>query len=251
MKKEKLITNMWIFTVLLIFVFTSIVINEKKYAIISPKVKEKLVTYAEENYKNIYKDFSYGKIKYNIGKENYQLKVINKNNKHLYFYLIYNHNSKKISSTYKNDYVEGKSLLNFYKKRFEKSLNKNSRNKHYVSFNKKLNEYDTIVEEKLLEDKDISSLKIITVKTSIRIDTFDEKEITSNITKEYNSINKKGITPRLYSFEILFDDELKSFLVENLTEEIIKNNTNEIIRAIMVNDNSIVNKYNIKFKYLN
>lgn len=251
MKKEKLMTNMWIFTILLIFIFTYIVINEKKYVIISPRIKERLVTYAEENYKNIYKDFSYGKIKYNIGKENYQLKVINKNNKHLYFYLIYNHNSKKISSTYKNDYVEGKSLLNFYKKRFEKSLNKNSRNKHYVSFNKKLNEYDTIVEEKLLEDKDISSLKIITVKTSIKIDSFDEKEITSNITKEYSNINKKGITPKLYSFEVLFDDELKSFLVENLTEEIIKNNTNEIIRAIMVNDKSIVNKYNIKFKYLN
>ena len=73
----------------------------------------------------------------------------------------------------------------------------------------------------------------------------------SNITKYYKYINKNGYNPKYYNFDIINKKDIsKELKIKYLDENLINNNLNEIIGAIIANDSSIESKYSIKYKFI-
>lgn len=246
-KKNKLLTNMWIFSTIIIVLFALIIINEKKYILLETKVEKKLKNYINSNYQEIKKDLKIGKINYQPGSHIYHLKLTNKQNKNLFFTLSYK--NKKISSTYQKDYVEGKSLLTFYKRKAEKEINNGKKLKTTLLFAKKLNSYTSDIKEKLINNEG-KTLPIYLLKTELKPTSFNIESIASSI-KDYNQyIVSLGYHPKSYTFKILFEDINNSFEIKNITSEQIDQHTEEIISGIMNKDKSITTKYNITYQYL-
>ena len=109
MKEQKKLTiKMAIFTFIIFVCFGIIILNEKSAPYYASRIHKKLLTYLNETYKDEINTFSIDDTKYKNTK--YTLKVKSKENKNLYFIVTYN--SKKITDTYKEDYLEGKTLIN-------------------------------------------------------------------------------------------------------------------------------------------
>lgn len=243
-KKNQLMFNMWVFYVIIIVIFSIIIINEKKYLFLESRIENKLKEYINSNYKELENKVKINKIKYYNNTKEYKIKVESKENKHLYFNVSYK--NKEINTTYNNDYQEGGSILNYYRNKFEKELNNNSE----IAFTKTLNEYPSNVLEKILNDE-IKSLPIYNIKTELKPSSTDINDISSSIMSYKDNIISQEFKPQYYEFDILFEDITKSFKVELLTEELINNYLNDIIYGIINNDINVIQKYQIKYKYLN
>ena len=128
MKEQKKLTlGMAIFTFIIFVSFGVIILNEKSAPYFAPKIEKKILEYLKTEYKEEYNDFDIGTTIYS--KTKYNLKVTSKKNKNLYFKIFYN--NKKITDTYKEDYKQGKTLLNSITEKVEKQL----KNKYNQEFN--------------------------------------------------------------------------------------------------------------------
>lgn len=246
-KKNSLITNMWIFSTIIIVLFAIILIDEQKYTLLETKIEEKLTTYINSNYQEIKKDLNIHKINYQPGSHLYKIKLINKQNKNLFFYVSYQ--NKKISSTYQKDYVEGNSLLTFYKKKFEKEINDGRKLKTTLTFTKKLNSYTSDIKENLINNQ-IKSLPIYQLKTELKPASFTINDISSSIQTYHQYIISLGYNPKSYTFKVLFEDINNSFEIKNITSELINNHTEELINGIINKDKNIITMYNITYQFL-
>ena len=243
-EQKKLMLQMGTFFILVFSIFTYIVLNEKKSVILTPKVEKKLLEYIDNNYMEEKTNLNIGKIKYIKNKDKYQIKLTNNTNSNLYFYVSYK--NKKISSTYQKDYIEGNSLFT----KFNSEYNKNISNSK-VSFSKNLNNYPTTISEQIINN-DIKSLPIYSVEKELTINSHTESIIVNEIINFYNKNKSLGYKPKEYNLIIVDKNDINfSIKIDNLTEDLIINNINEIISAIIKNDNSIMNKYSIKYKYIN
>ena len=129
--KNKLIFGQASLLLILIITFGLIIINEKAGEIFTPKVKEKMDNYLEDNYENIINEINKNKVTYKNRK--FKMKISSKKNKNLYFYL--NYNKGQIKDTYNSDYLEGQSLYNNLKKSMERDILKNKNiNPKYLNF---------------------------------------------------------------------------------------------------------------------
>lgn len=246
-KKNKLLTNMWIFSTIIIVLFALIIMNEKKYILLETKVEEKLKNYIDSNYQEIKEDVKIGKIDYQPGSHIYTLKLTSRQNKNLFFTLSYK--NKKISSTYQRDYIEGKSLLRFYQKKAEKEINDGKKLKTTLTFTKKLNSYTSDIKEALINGE-VKTLPIYNLKTELKPITFSIDNITSSI-QEYNQyILSLGYHPKSYTFKVLSESINNSFEIKNITIELIDSHLEEIINGILNKDKSIITMYNITYQYL-
>ena len=246
-KKTKLLTNMWIFSTIIIALFAIIIINEKKYILLENKIEEKLNTYIDSNYQEIKEELKLGKIKYLAASHIYQMKLTSKQNKNLFFTVSYQ--NKKISSTYQKDYVKGKSLLTFYKKKAEKEINEGKTLKTTFTFTKNLNSYTSDIKEELINGE-IKSLPIYQLQTELKPSSFSIDSISSSIKNYHQYIISLGYHPKTYTFKILLDNKQNSFEIKNIASELINNHTEEIISGIINKDNSIIINYNITYEYL-
>lgn len=246
-KKTKLLTNMWIFSIVIIALFAIIIINEKKYILLETKIEKKLNTYINSNYQEIKEELNIGKINYQAASHIYQIKLTSKKNKNLFFTVSYQ--NKKISSTYQKDYVKGNSLLTFYKKKAEEEINNGKTLKTTFTFTKSFNSYTSDIKEDLTNDK-IKSLPIYQLQTELKPISFNIDSISSSIKDYHQYIISLGYHPNNYTFKILLDDKENSFEIKNLTSELINNHTEEIINGIINKDNSIMIHYNITYQYL-
>lgn len=246
-KKNKLITNMWIFSTIIIVVFALIIINEKKYTLLEDKIEEKLTTYINSNYQEIKQEIKIHNIKYQPGSHLYKMKISNQQNKNLFFYVSY-HN-KKISSTYQKDYMEGKSLLTFYQEKFEKDINEGKKLKTSFTFTKKLNSYTSDIQEAFIHNQ-IKELPIYELKTELKPTSFTVADISSSIKDYHQYILSLGYHPKSYTFKVLFDDINQSFELKKVTPELINTNTKEIINGIISKNQDIMSLYNITYQYL-
>ena len=104
--KNRLLIGQGILTIFIIVAFGVIVINEKGGELFKDKVEEKINTYLESNYQDIINKVDKEDIKYEG--TTFTKKITSKTNKNLFFYVKYS--DKKITDTYKQDYIEGKSL---------------------------------------------------------------------------------------------------------------------------------------------
>lgn len=251
MKEQKKLTlGMAIFTFIIFVSFGVIILNEKSAPYFAPKIEKKLLTYLKEEYKDEYNDFNVGTTIYS--KTKYSLKVTSKKNKNLYFNIFYN--DKKITDTYKEDYKQGKTLLDFITKKIEKSL-KNKYNQDFtITMSKSLDEYSKQIQDNLILKNDLKLLKIYTLETTIS-SKWNTTDIGTKIIKLNSNLKEDDLIPRSYNITIINSkDPTKSLKINNLSPEIIEDSTllSSIISDIIKNEKSeLLSKNNITYKYFN
>ena len=248
-KQRRLLLSRNIFILIIFICFGVIVVTEKSRDLLIPKAEEKLSKYLEETYPNL---DNITKSKTTFNGEKYQMKISSKENKNLFFYIYYI--NKKTTDTYKKDYLEGKNLLEKIKKDLQKEIKTITDNSFKVKINSKLNEYTTLVRERIIKEDNLKELKFYSLEKDLVIDNWNSKEITSKITKLIDSCYKNKITPKSYNITITNKKDItESILISNLDEEFLNNKDKEkIINDILEDNNSkLIKTAKIKYKYLN
>ena len=240
-KQKKLLLERSIFILIVFVALGVIVITEKFGNIMIPKASKKINTYVDEKYKDL-------NLKTNdvtFKNTTYTMKVESKENKNHYFYI--NYYNRKITDTYKKDYVEGKNLLNYLKKKLKKEINNKTNTNCDIEITSTLDKYTELVQEKIIKEDNLLELKFYIIKKELVIDKWDEETITNKIN---NFLEKfENITPKSYTITITNKEDItESIEIKNITNEVTK----EIISDIINNKKSDLLKENkITYKYLN
>ena len=244
---NKLQLQYYIFLIIVFVSLTILVTGEKISPLMVNKIDKKLDDYIKEQYKLT--DIKTTKTTYKDTK--YQKKVINKSNDKYYFIIYYN--KKKITDTYKEDYIEGKTFLKYISKSIENNIYKKTNNKYSISINNKLDKFTDEVKNKVLKEDNLESLSIYTLSYELKT-IFDYKTISKQIIDIDNNLSKNNINPKSYEITITNNKDItKSINIKGINRDIIKtNNLYIIISDIISNKKStIIEENNITFEYLN
>ena len=250
-QQQKLKMQMFIFTVFIFVAFSLIIVKEKTSTILIPKVENKINNYINEKYKEKKNYFNTSKVTYKTPK--YLMKVTNKINNNYYFYIYYQ--DKKITDTYKKDYLEGKSILKHSTKEIQKEVNKiTNDNKYIISIDNKLNDFSNEIQNRIINEENLSNLRIYNIEKEYKVEKINNETLSKIIKEEISTLEEENITPRTYKFILTEKKDITNSLeVSNITYKFINNSSyNEIINDI-INDNhsKLIKNANIKFKYLN
>ena len=240
-KQKKLSFERGIFVFIVFVLLGVIVITEKFGSIMIPKITKKMNNYIEENYK----DLNLNTNDVTFKNTTYTMKLESKENKHHYFYI--NYYNRKITDTYKKDYVEGKNLLNHIKKKLKKEINNKTNTTCDIEITSTLDKYTESVQERIIREDNLLELKFFIVKKELVIKEWNEENITTKINTFINKFD--GITPKSYKIIITNKDDItESIEIQNITKEISK----EIIHDIIKDEKSDLLKENkITYKNLN
>jgi len=248
MNKNYLIIGRGIFTIFVITALGLIIMNEKGGEIFSPKVEKKINSYIEKNYTSI--NFNKSKVEY---KDNtFSMKLSNKKNDNHYFYISYKRG--KYEDTYKEDYFEGKNILNHTTELIETRIQELTNEKVLIKSTNTLDKYTSKVQDRIIKEDNLINLKYYYLTKEITISSWNKDTIINEITNTINTMNKNNITPSYYIF--IFTDEndiTKSIEIDNVNETFINNqNKDQIIIDILNDNNSELLKTNkITYKKLN
>ena len=242
--KNRLTYGMAIFFLFTFVSLAFIVIKEKYNLILIPKIQTKMINYINKNYKEL----KHSKTKYSVSNNSYNMKVYNKENKNLYFMVYYKH--KKITDTYKKDYIEGNTLL----KHYENSIKNDLSNKKYsnikIAFTHKLNEYTKLVQDRLIKNENIKELSIYNINVDINIKDFNKNNIIKELNSLYDYIKNKKCNPKNIIITITDEKDItKAVEIKGINKNNI-NNLDSIISDI-IDNKELDSKYNITYKYLN
>lgn len=249
-EQKKLIYGMSLLFLTIFVFFGVIIVNVKTPSLKIPKVKEKLETYLNENYKEETENLSLEDIEYKNLK--YIGKVTYKNNKNHYFNIYYE--NKKITDTYKKDYLEGTNILNYHKNFLEKEISKKTNIKVKVTMSNKLNKYTKEIQDIIINSKNIKKLKIYDLEQSIYVEDLQVLNITKAIKNNISYYKKLDINPKSYTFIITNKNDItKALNIKNITNEIVENNNLDTIIDVIINkkNKEILDIYNITYEYLN
>ena len=248
-EQKKLIYQMALLFLVTFVFFGVIIFKEKASLFYIPKIQEKFDKYIDENYMDIKNSLKPNKISYKNNK--FKIKLTSTKNKNLFFYLTYT--NKKITSTYKDDYLEGKIFLKHISNLIAKEIKTKTNQKVTITINKKLNDFATSTQERILKEKDLSTLKIYTLKKEIIIDNFSSTTIDNSLKEFITLLETNTITPKSLTITITNKETLSSIEISNLQTTIIKDETfKSIIDDILNNKNSqLLTNYNIKYKNYN
>ena len=248
-KQKKLLFARSIFVLIIIILFGTIIITEKAGGILIPKAEKKFNEYLEKNYKKEKNNFIIGKITYK--NTTYKVKVMNKLNKNHYFYIKYYH--KKITDTYKDDYVKGNSILSYTKKKLKKEIEEKTTTSCNIEIPNTLDKYTTTVQNRIINNDNLLELKFYNIKKEILIKEWNSKEIIKRIDKTINVYKENNITPKNYIIIITNKDDITESIEIKLTEDFIDNNNKEKIIDDIIDDNNskILKENKITYKYLN
>lgn len=249
MKKEKkLLLARNIFTFIIVIIFTIIIVREKKETLFLPKIENKINNYIEENYPK--EDLKLGKITYKNNK--YSMKVSSTNNKNRYFYIYYS--NKKISDTYQEDYIKGKTLLTNIEKELQKSIKKKTNKEPIITISTTLDQFTDTIKDRILNEDNLLELKIYTIVDELVIVNWNQQDILKEIENYISLYSKEMITPKNYTLTITNQKEItNSIEIANITTEFINNpHKEEIIRDIIDDKKSLLLKESkITYKYKN
>lgn len=240
-KQKKLLLERGIFILIVFVLLGVIVITEKFGSIMIPQATKKIETYIE----NKYKELNLKENKVIFKNTTYTMKVESKENKNHYFYI--NYYNRKITDTYKKDYLEGKNLLTHIKKKLKKEINNKTNTNCDIEITSTLDKYTDLVKEKIIKEDNLLELKFFIIKKELIIDKWDEEIIANKIN---NFLDKfTGITPKSYTITITNQEDItESIEIKNITNKVSK----EIISDIINNKKSDLLKENkITYKYLN
>ena len=177
MNQKKLLFGRAIFTLIIIVAFGLIIMNEKGNLLFSKKAENKINDYLKDNYNSL-NNIKKSDVLYENNM--FKMKILSKENEHHYFYIIYQ--NKTIKDTYKEDYIEGKNLLNYLKEKLEKEINDNC----IITPTATLDNYSESVQERLIKEEDLLSLKFYTITKEIKVEEFNEEIITNKINISQN-----------------------------------------------------------------
>lgn len=241
---KKLILGMALLFFITFVTLGTLVVTEKLAPFYTDKIEKKFINYINKNYKDEKENFKIGKITYIATV--YKVKVTNKNNKDLYFTMTYQ--NKKIKSTYKKDYLEGKTLLNKTKTNLEKKIKKNLNIDAKITFPLTLNKYIDSIKEDIINNENTNIYNIeyeITNKLSLE----EIPYITNEISKITTSLNDLNITPNYTTISIKGNN--KSLTLKNLTNKTLQSNyLNQIITNILTGNNlESLKENNLSYEY--
>ncbi len=242
-KQKKLIIGRGIF-VFIVFVALGIIVCTEKFGnILTPKITKKINTYIEEKYKDL--DLKTNKVKFK--NTTYTMKVESKENKNHYFYIKYF--NKKITDTYKKDYLEGNRLLTHIKNKLNKEINNKTNTSCDIEITSTLNKYTDIVQERIIKEDNLLELKFFIVKKEIIIDNWDEETITNKINNFINKFETNNITPKSYTITITNKEDItESIKIKNITNKVDKDIIHDIIKD---KKSDLLKENKITYKYLN
>lgn len=243
---KKLMLGMTLLFLITFVFFGTLIVTEKLAPLYTNKVKEKFTAYLTKKYKNN-NEFTLEKVTYTHQK--YEAKVTNKENEDLYFTITYK--DKKITDTYKKDYLEGHTLLTKLEKTLEKDIKDYLNQEVKITFPLTLNKYTKTVKKDLLNANpkktnmyDIS----LTIKSVI-----DQTEITNKITTLNNELKSLNIIPNHYNITINSKNDNDKLTIHNLTQKTIeKNILFQITSDIITNkESNLLKNNNITYEYIN
>lgn len=240
-KQKKLLIERGIFVFIVFVLLGIIVFTEKFGSILIPKVTKKINNYIEDKYKN--NDFKTNEVTFK--NTTYTMKVESKENKNHYFYIKYY--NKKITDTYKKDYIEGKNLLDHIKKKLKKDINQKTNTNCDIEITSTLDKYTDIVQEKIIKEDNLLELKFYIIKKELVIDKWDEENITNKINHFIDKF--ENITPKSYTITITNKDDLtESIEIKNITNKVSKDIISDIIKD---KKSDLLKENKITYKYLN
>lgn len=249
-KYKKLNIERGIFAFIIFVAFGIIVCTEKGGDLLIPKVKEKLSKYITTNYTSIVNDTIQDEITYKD--KTFTMKIYDKTNKNHYFYITYDNG--KITDTYQEDYIKGKSLLNKIQKDLEKEIYNKTKIEAKVNILSSLDKYTSRVQNLILKEENLESLKFYTLSINIDLRTWDEENASKVITDTLNTFIKHNINPKSYTITINNLKEItESIEINNIDNDFINNEYKEQIFSDIINNkkSNLLNEYNITFKHLN
>ncbi len=248
MSKNKLMLEMSIFAIFLFTACTFLVINEKKNEYLIPKIDQKLKEYVKEQYPNLTKEINIRKTTYHKKKAAYFMRIENKKNKDLYF--IVHYKNKKITSSYKTDYLEGKTLLSKLENELEAQLRNKVNNKITLHFTQKLNEYNYSIYDRIISNDHIQELSIYNINAELESNDFQINSLVTSISNFYHFINHEDYHPNYYQLRIIHSKNItKEIKLKFLNEKLITQNLEEIIEGIIQKNPTISSKFSIKYEY--
>lgn len=242
-KQKKLQLERGIFVFIIFVVLGVIVCTEKFGSLLIPRVEKKMNTYIEEKYKDL--DIKTNEIKFK--NTTYTMKVENKENKNHYFYVKYY--NKKITDTYKKDYLEGKTLLKHIKNKLKEEINNKTNTNCEVETTSTLDKYTSIVREKIIQEDNLLELKFYIIKKELVISDWDEETITKKVNEFIDKLNTNNITPKSYTITITNKNDLtESIEIKNITDKVTKDIISDIIND---KKSDLLKENKITYKYLN
>lgn len=242
---KKLILGMALLFLITFVSFGTIVVTEKLAPFFTDKIKTKFETYIEKNYKDDKNNLTIGKITYK--NQQYKAKISNKKNKNWYFYITYQ--NKKIKDTYKEDYLEGKTLLTSIERKIEKKVKDELNQKVTITFPLTLNKYTNQIKENLISNN-LKEIKTYDITLTITTPTLTTENINKELEKRIQELYQIDIYPNHYTIKINSKDE--KLTLTNLTEKTMKKEyRTQIINDIINNTNSnIIKENNITYNYV-
>lgn len=249
-ERNKLTIQMSLLFLVVLVVFGVIIVNEKISPLKIPKVTEKLNIYINDNYKDILNDVDIEKVEYKEMK--YQTKLVSKENSNYYFYIYYE--NKKITDTYKKDYVEGESILNYQKEKIIENIKKKTKATYTITISRTLDKYTDSLREKIITSNKPESLKIYNLEANITVSKFNATHIYKTIKSFNENLTDKNINPKTYTFIITDpDNEEIAVKISNLTSDVIENDDFITIINDIINKkkSNLLSNYDINYEYLN
>ena len=120
--------------------------------------------------------------------------------------------------------------------------------KYEFIYNTKLNKCSDEVKKDLLNNK--FSISIYTVKTEFET-KFNIEDIKDRLLSLSNNVRELRLKPKDYQIKITnFNDKTQSFIIKNVTDQVINSNELEDIIKKVLNKEKI-EKYGIEYEYLN
>lgn len=249
-ERNKLTIQMSLLFLVVLVVFGVIIVNEKISPLKIPKVTEKLNIYINDNYKDILNDVDIEKVEYKEMK--YKTKLVSKENSNYYFYIYYE--NKKITDTYKKDYVEGESILNYQKEKIIENIKKKTKATYTITISRTLDKYTDSLREKIITSNKPESLKIYNLEANITVSKFNATHIYKTIKSFNENLTDKNINPKTYTFIITDpDNEEIAVKISNLTSDVIENDDFITIINDIINKkkSNLLSNYDINYEYLN
>lgn len=247
-KQKKLILQRNIFIIILFVFFGTIIINNKKEVILKPKALNKINEYIDEHYSDIKNDLILEDPTFKNNR--FTMKIKSKINNNLYFYISYG--NRKIKDTYPNDYLKGNTLLNKIKDDLKKEIKNKTNIDSNITINTTLDECPNNLKTKILEEDNLSTLKIYDVEIELLIDKWDKDEIINKIDNIIKKFTTNNISPKKYNLILENKNDITEILIiNNIAENFIKDKNKEIIINDIINksDSKIVKDSNITFEW--
>lgn len=248
---NKLKIEFTIFAILVITAFSVIIIQEKMTPMLNKKVDEKMFNYLQENYAKDLDVNGLGVSKTKYKNHSYQKTIYNPTNDKLNFTIIYK--NKEFSDNYQENYVEGKEFLNYISNKTNQIIHNYYKEKTKVTIDKKLNEYNDKIKEKLLKEDNLIALSIYNLDIELT-SNLSETDITKLLIDTNTTLESSGIIPRTYSFTIIDTKDVAKYItIKNIKPDLIKSNSiNTVIKNIFNNkkDDIIINN-NIEYEINN